>query len=55
MLNGTQEQQWEKFEITKQQVIDVIAEALKLWREKMHCHMHNKWRLPFESEWTDTG
>ena len=29
MLTGIHEQQWEKFEITKQRVIDVIAEALK--------------------------
>ena len=29
ILKGIQEQQWEKFEITWQRVIDVIAEALK--------------------------
>ena len=29
MLTSIQEQQWEKFNITKQRVIDVIAEALK--------------------------
>ena len=29
MLTGIQEQQWEKFEITKQRVIDIIADALK--------------------------
>ena len=28
ILTGIQEQQWEKFEITRQRVIDVIAEAL---------------------------
>ena len=28
MLTGIQEQQWEKFEITKQRVIDVIMEAI---------------------------
>ena len=30
ILTGIQEQQWEKFEITKQRVIDIIAESLKL-------------------------
>ena len=30
MLTGIQEQQWEKFEITKQWVVDIIAEALRL-------------------------
>ena len=29
ILTGIQEQQWEKFEIMRQRVIDVIAEALK--------------------------
>ena len=29
ILTGIQEQQWKKFEITQQRVIDVIAEALK--------------------------
>ena len=29
MLTVIQEQQWKKFEITKQRVIDIIAEALK--------------------------